>query len=61
MKLKKIGDFYEAYDDDARTLAKECRLTLTKRRDRPMAGFPYHMFSRIVEELKGKGIDVETE
>lgn len=61
MKLKKEGDFWEAYDEDAKTLAKECGLTLTKRRERPMTGFPYHMFNGIIEKLKKAGIEVETE
>lgn len=46
--LTKLGDFYEAFGDDAITLSNELNLTLTARdvglEERlPMVGFPYHV------------------
>ena len=38
--LFRLGDFYEAFYDDATTLASELDLTLTKRQAIPMSGIP---------------------
>jgi DNA mismatch repair protein MutS len=38
----RLGDFYEAFYEDASLIAKELDLTLTKRQDVPMAGVPFH-------------------
>lgn len=40
--LFRIGDFYELFDEDARTAAKLLGLTLTSRDTTDMAGFPHH-------------------
>lgn len=41
--LFRMGDFYEAFHDDAELLAKVLGLTLTSRdKSVPMAGFPHH-------------------
>ena len=40
--LMRVGDFYEAFCDDAVTAAPLLGLALTKRAGVPMCGFPYH-------------------
>ena len=61
----RLGDFYEMFDDDARTAAKELDLTLTTR-DRnkpqeeqtPMCGVPYHSVDAYIARLVQKGYKV---
>jgi DNA mismatch repair protein MutS len=59
--LMRVGDFYEAYGDDAETIARELEITLTGREDKqagariPMAGVPHHAMERYVARLIGKG------
>lgn len=53
--LFRLGDFYEAFYEDAERLAKELDLTLTKRQDIPMAGVPHHMCDTYVDRLVAKG------
>ena len=58
----RLGDFYEMFDDDAKTAARELDLTLTTR-DRgkpkedqtPMCGVPYHSVDSYIARLVGKG------
>ncbi|MDP7644980.1 MAG: hypothetical protein QGG60_09815, partial [Anaerolineales bacterium] len=45
--LFRLGDFYETFDEDARTAARELDIVLTARKvardiSIPMAGIPYH-------------------
>jgi DNA mismatch repair protein MutS len=62
--LMRVGDFYEAYGDDAETMARELEITLTGREDKaagtriPMAGVPHHAMERYVTRLIGKGYKV---
>lgn len=56
--LFRMGDFYEAFYDDAILLARELDLTLTKRQDIPMAGVPYHTSEGYVDKLVSKGYRV---
>ena len=60
--LMRLGDFYEAFDDQARILADELdivyttRVVATKPTQRvPMAGFPYHAADGYVRKLLSKG------
>lgn len=62
----RLGDFYEMFDDDARTASKELDLTLTTR-DRakenpeertPMCGVPYHSSEAYIARLLAKGYKV---
>lgn len=54
----RMGDFYEAFYDDAVLLSKELDLALTKRQDIPMAGVPYHSAEGYIDRLVQKGIKV---
>lgn len=56
--LFRMGDFYEAFYDDAITLSKELDLTLTKRQDIPMAGIPQHTCEGYIDKLIAKGYRV---
>ncbi len=53
--LFRLGDFYEAFYDDAKLLAKDLQLTLTKRGDIPMSGIPAHTAESYIEKLIHKG------
>lgn len=56
--LFRMGDFYEAFYDDAALLSKELDLALTKRQDIPMAGVPYHSAEGYIDRLIQKGIKI---
>jgi len=58
--LFRIGDFYEAFDDDARLLARELGIVLTSklmgRNARiPLAGVPHHSLERHLATLIARG------
>jgi DNA mismatch repair protein MutS len=58
--LFRLGDFYEAFDDDARLLAKELDIMLTSKpmgKDLriPLAGIPHHSLERHLATLISKG------
>lgn len=58
--LFRIGDFYEAFDDDARLLARELDIVLTskpmgKNIRVPLAGVPYHSLERHLATLISRG------
>ena len=58
--LFRIGDFYEAFDDDARTIARELGIVLTSKpmgKDGrvPLAGVPHHSLERYLARLINKG------
>jgi DNA mismatch repair protein MutS len=57
--LIRVGDFFEAYGDDAETIARDLNISLTGREDGgvriPMAGVPHHATERYVARLIGKG------
>ena len=60
--LMRVGDFYEAYGEDAETIAGILNITLTARDDGgcrvPMAGVPYHAVERYVARLLQGGLRV---
>jgi DNA mismatch repair protein MutS len=58
--LFRLGDFYEAFDDDARLLAKELDIVLTSKpmgKDLrvPLAGIPHHSLERHLATLISRG------
>lgn len=53
--LFRLGDFYEAFYEDAHTLAKELELTLTQRQGIPMSGIPSQTIENYLEKLVAKG------
>ncbi|GHU97971.1 hypothetical protein FACS1894211_00880 [Clostridia bacterium] len=60
----RVGDFYEAFSNDAVTLSKELDLTLTGRNmagaaERvPMTGVPYHVLDQYIARLIEKGYKI---
>ncbi|MGH2458678.1 MAG: DNA mismatch repair protein MutS [Chloroflexota bacterium] len=61
--LFRLGDFYEAFDDDARVLSSELAIVLTGREVArgqriPMAGIPYHSLDTHLARLVKKGFRV---
>lgn len=51
----RLGDFYEAFYEDAVTIAKELDLTLTKRQEIPMCGVPAHTSETYIDRLVARG------
>lgn len=53
--LFRMGDFYEAFYQDAVLLSKVLNLTLTKRQGIPMAGVPWQSGASYIDRLVSKG------
>lgn len=56
--LFRLGDFYEAFENDAEVISKELDLVLTKRQETPMAGIPAHTCEGYIDKLVVKGFCV---
>jgi DNA mismatch repair protein MutS len=56
--LFRLGDFYEAFDNDAEVISKQLDLVLTKRQETPMAGIPAHTCEGYIDKLVAKGFRV---
>lgn len=54
----RLGDFYEAFHDDAKLLSKELGLTLTSRQNIPMCGIPFHTSELYIDKLIAKGYKI---
>ena len=59
----RLGDFYEAFDEDAETVSRELEITLTSRKVSkgqrvPMAGVPHHALENYVQRLIDRGYHV---
>ena len=54
----RMGDFYEAFYDDATVISGELDLTLTKRQEIPMCGVPVHTCETYIDRLVAKGYRV---
>jgi len=54
----RLGDFYEAFHEDAAIISKELDLTLTRRQDIPMCGVPHHASEAYIDKLVDKGYRV---
>jgi DNA mismatch repair protein MutS len=54
----RLGDFYEAFYEDAYIISKELNLTLTQRQKIPMCGVPYHASENYIDKLIAKGFKV---
>ena len=53
--LFRVGDFYESYEEDAEIVAKELGITLTKKGNTKMAGFPHHSLNNYLPKLVRAG------
>jgi DNA mismatch repair protein MutS len=62
--LYRLGDFYEAFFEDAHLISRELELVLTGKEAGkevgrvPMAGIPYHALERYAAQLVEKGISI---
>ena len=57
--LFRMGDFYELFNDDAKTASRILGLTLTSRdKTVPMAGFPHHALDHHLPKLLRAGLKV---
>lgn len=56
--LFRLGDFYEAFFEDAKLVSKELQIVLTSRNGAPMAGIPYHALDNYLKKLVKKGYKV---
>ncbi|MEK7263476.1 MAG: DNA mismatch repair protein MutS [Bacteroidota bacterium] len=61
--LFRMGDFYETFEEDAKTTSRVLGITLTKRGkgesgDIPLAGFPYHALETYLPRLLKAGLRV---
>jgi len=61
--LFRLGDFYEAFNEDAEVLSRICDVTLTSRpvakgARAPMAGVPYHAVDGYIAQLVRAGVKV---
>ncbi len=59
----RLGDFYETFDEDAQTAARELEITLTSRpigknQRVPLAGIPHHALDSYLAKLIAKGYKV---
>lgn len=54
----RLGDFYEAFHEDANLISKELGLTLTARQGVPMCGIPSHTVDSYLDKLVAKGYRV---
>ncbi|NGX50820.1 MAG: DNA mismatch repair protein MutS [Chlamydiae bacterium] len=53
--LFRLGDFYEAFHEDAILLSEATGVTLTKRQGVPMSGVPAHVCEGYIQKLVAKG------
>lgn len=51
----RVGDFYESYGEDAEVVAKELGITITKRGDTTIAGFPHHSLDQYLPKFVRAG------
>ena len=56
--LFRMGDFYEAFHEDAPILSRELDLTLTSRQETPMSGIPVHTSEAYIDKLVARGYRV---
>ncbi len=53
--LFRVGDFYEAFGEDAKYISKALGLVLTHRGNEPMAGIPHHALDVYLKKLVEQG------
>ena len=56
--LFRLGDFYEAFFDDAKIVSQVLNIVLTKRQGAPMAGIPHHALEAYLKKLVDAGYKV---
>jgi len=56
--LFRLGDFYEAFFEDAKKISETLQIVLTSRNGNPMAGVPHHAVGQYVKKLLDAGYKV---
>lgn len=56
--LFRMGDFYEAFFEDAEILAREAEVALTKRQEVPMSGVPAHSVDGYIDRMVARGYQI---
>ncbi|KAF2958630.1 DNA mismatch repair protein MutS [Thermotoga sp. Ku-13t] len=56
--LFRLGDFYEAFFEDAKIVSEKLDIVLTQRQGAPMAGVPYHALNSYLKRLVQLGYKV---
>ncbi|TYB95431.1 MAG: DNA mismatch repair protein MutS [Kosmotoga sp.] len=56
--LFRLGDFYEAFFEDAKLLSEATQIVLTSRNGYPMAGVPYHSLDQYLKKLIDAGYKI---
>ena len=61
--LFRVGDFFETFEEDAKTASRVLGITLTKRSNGkadsvPLAGFPHHAIDTYLPKLVKAGLRV---
>ncbi|HPF16441.1 MAG TPA: DNA mismatch repair protein MutS [Thermotogota bacterium] len=56
--LFRLGDFYEAFFEDAKRISRVLQLVLTHRNGNDMAGIPYHALNNYLKKLVEAGFKV---
>ena len=56
--LLRVGDFYEVFGADAERVAKILQITVTRWRNRPTCGIPYHVLDKWTKALGEAGVSV---
>jgi DNA mismatch repair protein MutS len=56
--ILRLGDFYEAFGDDAKVVSSTCNVTMTRRKEIPMAGFPAYSAKLYTDKLVEAGYSV---
>ncbi|MFO7880911.1 MAG: DNA mismatch repair protein MutS [Kosmotogaceae bacterium] len=56
--LFRLGDFYEAFFEDAKLLSEATQIVLTSRNGYPMAGVPYHSIDQYLKKLIEAGYKI---
>ncbi len=54
----RLGDFYEAFHEDAEKISKAVNVTLTARQGTAMCGVPYHTAEVYIDKLVAKGFKI---
>ena len=56
IKMSRVGDFYEAYGDDADIVATVLQITVTERNGRKMTGIPAWAMAKTASDLAEQNI-----
>lgn len=59
IRLIRMGDYYEAFGENAKLVARICGLCLTNRMGKLLAGFPVHHADEYIAKIRSAGLTVD--